>query len=448
MKAGMVAWKGGELLDMMERRTVPSRQAVPAEKNVAIASLLGITAQGALVRSRYMNASMMDTPSKIFFSFEQKNGQRKVIHCQRVDDGSNITETAGIRRHATCFYKELFKSDMVEDPELETEFLSDLPQVGESSSKLLSADLTSPWRAKLALGEEVRPEWMSFYKPPLSKEVADFHRDMARSTRNLEREVVELQLLAESTGRREHIQFLKTKSSALADLLGVAAQGALARSRFQHITQMDAPSHVFFGLERKNGQRRMMHSLKANNGQMLEDPIEIRQQAVMYYRDLYRMECRKEPEVKQSFLNGLPQVGEEHNRELDALLSAEELTAALHGLAGGKSPGIDGLPAEFYRAFWPVLGEDLLCVLRDSRSQGRLLLTCRRAVLTLLPKKGDLQDIKNWCPVSQLSGRKEDLAWSTWRAEERRSGSSLSKGCCVVIRSGLETCGSSCVEAM
>ncbi|XP_029704651.1 uncharacterized protein isoform X2 [Takifugu rubripes] len=75
-----------------------------------------------------MNASMMDAPSKFFFSLEQKNGQRKVIYCLRADDGSDITETAGIRRQATCFYKELFKSDTVGDPELETEFLSDLLQ--------------------------------------------------------------------------------------------------------------------------------------------------------------------------------------------------------------------------------------------------------------------------------------------------------------------------------
>lgn len=31
----------------------------------------------------------------------------------------------------------------------------------------------SPWRAKLALQEEVLHEWRRFYKPPFSKKVAD-----------------------------------------------------------------------------------------------------------------------------------------------------------------------------------------------------------------------------------------------------------------------------------
>ncbi len=68
----------------------------------------------------------------------------------------------------------------------------------------------------------------------------------------------------------------------------------------------------------------------------------------------------------------------------------------------GKSPGIDGLPVEFFKVFWSVLGEDLLEVLNDSFVKGLLPLSCRRAVLTLLPKKGDLTDIKCWRPVSVL----------------------------------------------
>lgn len=48
------------------------------------------------------------------------------------------------------------------------------------------------------------------------------------------------------------------------------------------------------------------------------------------------------------------------------------------------------------------IGEDLLEVISDSLSGGRLPLSCRRAVLTLLPKKGDLCEIKNWRPMSLL----------------------------------------------
>ncbi|KAL7826079.1 hypothetical protein SRHO_G00338170 [Serrasalmus rhombeus] len=66
------------------------------------------------------------------------------------------------------------------------------------------------------------------------------------------------------------------------------------------------------------------------------------------------------------------------------------------------APGIDGLPVQFYKAFWAELGADWLAVLNETLAEGSRLLSCRRAVITLLPNKGDLQDIKNWRPVSLL----------------------------------------------
>ncbi|KAL7890939.1 hypothetical protein AOLI_G00004150 [Acnodon oligacanthus] len=59
-------------------------------------------------------------------------------------------------------------------------------------------------------------------------------------------------------------------------------------------------------------------------------------------------------------------------------------------MEGGTAPGIDGLPVEFYKVFWAELGADWLAVLNEALVEGSLPLSCRRAVITLLPKKGDL----------------------------------------------------------
>ncbi|CAM2098369.1 unnamed protein product [Caretta caretta] len=64
---------------------------------------------------------------------------------------------------------------------------------------------------------------------------------------------------------------------------------------------------------------------------------------------------------------------------------------------------MEGLTVEFYCLFWDVLGPDLVTVWAESLQSGVLPLSCRRAVLTLLPKKGDLRDLRNWRPVSLLS---------------------------------------------
>ena len=107
-------------------------------------------------------------------------------------------------------------------------------------------------------------------------------------------------------------------------------------------------------------------------------------------------------ECFDSFCDGMPKISEDDHLELKAPLVGTELHAALQSMDGGKSPGLDGLPVEFYKTFWNELGQDLLEVFNESFRDLTLPLSCRRAVITLLPKKGDLTNIKNWRPVSLL----------------------------------------------
>uniref|UniRef100_A0A3Q3EUV6 Reverse transcriptase domain-containing protein n=1 Tax=Labrus bergylta TaxID=56723 RepID=A0A3Q3EUV6_9LABR len=226
-------------------------------------------------------------------------------------------------------------------------------------------------------------------------------RDITRSMKDLETDIVELERLSESTANRGYIEILKVKKLALADLLDVKVQGALVRSRFQAITEMDASSSFFFGLEKRSGQRRVIHSLLADTGQTLTEPSQIRR-AVSFYSALYSSEYEEEEALMEEFCNGLPQVSEETNTQLNGPVQMQELKAALQGMQGRRAPGIDGLSVEFYKAFWDIFAKDLLDVFNESLASGSMPMSCRRAVITLLPKKGNLQDIKNWRPVSLL----------------------------------------------
>lgn len=160
---------------------------------------------------------------------------------------------------------------------------------------------------------------------------------------------------------------------------------------------MDAPTKFFCNLEKKNG-----HALRSETGDLLTVPVDIRRRAACFYRDLYSSESIAEVDTDNIFFQNLPQVSNEANAELCRPLRMEELNEAIKGMESGKAHGIDGLPVDFYKLFWTELGGDLLSVLNESQAEGQLPLSCRRAVLSLLPKKGDLTDIKNWRLVSLL----------------------------------------------
>lgn len=113
-------------------------------------------------------------------------------------------------------------------------------------------------------------------------------REITGSMTTLEAELVDLYSLSASTGKKEHTEALTSKKTLLANLLDIKAQGALVRSRFQNITQMDAPSKIFFSMEKKkNSQSRIIHSLVSDTGQELTKTSEIREVAAQFYKRNY-----------------------------------------------------------------------------------------------------------------------------------------------------------------
>ncbi len=226
-------------------------------------------------------------------------------------------------------------------------------------------------------------QWWDFGKVQIKQLCQQYNcnvtKVLMKSVKALESEVEELQGLAEDTKDSCFFEALEFKKSVLTNLLGVSAQGALVRSRFKNIMQMDVPTHFFLGLEQKNGQKRLIHSLKSDSGHVLSDHADIREHAVRFYSNLYKCEHRDEQVIAQGFYTGLPQVKEESNAVLEVNISPGELYAEQ------KNSWFRCLPVYLYKFFWPVIGEDLLAVLNNSLTNECLPLSCRRAVLTLLP---------------------------------------------------------------
>lgn len=127
----------------------------------------------------------------------------------------------------------------------------------------------------------------------------------------------------------------------------------------------------------------------------------MREDVVAFYTNLYRAEDCRETAVAE-LLNNLPHLSPADRDALDSNITLQELTAAVAQMASGKSSGLDGLPADFLKHFWNLLGHDFLDVFNESFKNGTLPASCLRAVISLLPKKGDLTLLKNWRPVALL----------------------------------------------
>ncbi len=253
------------------------------------------------------------------------------------------------------------------------------------------------YRTKKASFQSLQ-KWWDFGKVQIKQYCQQYAQNSTKalnqSMKDLETDIIKIQELAESTKQQSYLKILSKRKNQLAELLGVKTQGALVRSRFVSLDQMDAPSKFFFSLERKNGQKRIIHALRSEEGILLSNPVAIRRRAIGFYEKLYRSELRSDDINESVFFKDLPKVSDEANAGISGALNLGELHKAVQSMESGRVPGIDGIPVDFYKCFWEEIGEDLLEVLNGSLDEGLLPLSCRRAVLTLLPKKGDLTDIK------------------------------------------------------
>ena len=96
------------------------------------------------------------------------------------------------------------------------------------------------------------------------------------------------------------------------------------------------------------------------SGAELTESGKIWKRAAWFYTDLFSSESEENKDMFEYFCRDLPKVPEDFRTEMGAPFVPQELYTALLGMEREKAPGIDGIPAELYKEFWEVLGEDLL----------------------------------------------------------------------------------------
>ena len=99
-----------------------------------------------------------------------------------------------------------------------------------------------------------------------------------------------------------------------------------------------------------------------------------------------------------------PTLNEINKQKCEGLMTEKECFEAPKSMESDKSPGTEGLPAEFYKVFWGDVSPFLVSCLNKSHQKGKLAITQRRGIISLIPKKDkSLQELKNWRPITLLN---------------------------------------------
>ena len=218
----------------------------------------------------------------------------------------------------------------------------------------------------------------------------------------LERKLEQLHEKSISGNARDIEEYLvakeKLKGLDLKDLEAVKI-----RTKAQFLEEGERSTRYFYSLEKSRRADQTIRVLTKQNLDTVSEPQDLLKETYHFYKALYTAQLCDEVARNQFLSVDIPKLPDNARKSCEGLITEEELQKAVRSMENNKSPGIDGLTTNFYKHFWPILSEKLTRVYNHAFRTGALAVSQRRGVISLLFKKGDRTQLKNWRPVTLLN---------------------------------------------
>ena len=124
----------------------------------------------------------------------------------------------------------------------------------------------------------------------------------------------------------------------------------------------------------------------------------------MIFIKIYIQIARLIKKIANEFLSNIDPISDNDKLICESLMTYDECLQALKLMENNKSPGLDGLPVEFYKKIFYLFGLHLVKLYNAVFIWGQLSPSQRTALITLLCKKLDLHMFcPQWRPISRLT---------------------------------------------
>ena len=143
------------------------------------------------------------------------------------------------------------------------------------------------------------------------------------------------------------------------------------------------------------------------NGRWLTEDIAIQKGIV----DEFKGQLSEPGGWRPAFLNiSLEELGIEDAGSLEVKFSKEEVSTTIAGLNGEKAPGADGFPITFWSFSLEFVKDEVMEVLKEFYEKKKFVRSLNATFLVLILKKGNVEDIKDYMPISLLGSLYKILA--------------------------------------
>ena len=122
-----------------------------------------------------------------------------------------------------------------------------------------------------------------------------------------------------------------------------------------------------------------------------------------FYSSLYTPNKVKTKTQEKLLSNIKKRISSEQKQKLDASINLDELFAAVFGMEEGKSPGLDGIPIEFYKEFWSEIKHLYLAFINKVKTKAFPTGKNTSVTKIIYKKTGEIYLLTNYRPISLIN---------------------------------------------
>jgi hypothetical protein len=161
-------------------------------------------------------------------------------------------------------------------------------------------------------------------------------------------------------------------------------------------------------VKRRQEARRIRH-LTNTTGNKVSTPQSIADAFLKYYQDKYKA-IASDRTATEALLSDFKLRRTPLVTDVPTSIEQHEFERALRAAARRKSPGIDGLPLEFFTAMWSTFGRDFTSMINRAFLHNTVHKQFVQGIIVSLPKHGKPITITDYRPVTVLNTKYKLLA--------------------------------------
>ena len=243
------------------------------------------------------------------------------------------------------------------------------------------------------------------YAKNKSKKIREREKALEKTISRLEKEIDKE---TSEPGNVDLVEKLNDLKSELEKIIELRTKGAILRSKIRWYNEGEKNTKYFLNLEKRHCKEGTISQLKQDAKNFVTSDQEILAECQSFYMNLYAANVHAHPLIDPSdfFRHKNDTVlNEEEQKTCKGSPTEKECLAALKTMETGKTPGSNGLPAEFYKVFWKDISKPLIKALNFSYDTGCLSITQKRGIIIKLIPKKDTEPhyIKNWRPLTLVN---------------------------------------------